>query len=648
MVWTWRGSGPDVPGGSCPRSLPCCSPSRCTQRCGPSRASSVGSAATASRACCTSRTGGSCSTARRTSRCSGRRPRSRTPGRSQSRSSGTCSGRSRFSPCSGSSGPGCTWSRRRAAGSRSDPRCSWRCCSARAPIRRASTTAPTLARKRSCSAPRWRRSPPAPARACGSSGSEPARSRSSAPPVRASSRSWSCGSTRRARGSTEAASSSRRSLPRPSSPQPRRKVSSPRLLGTRPLVAIGAISYGLYLWHWPVDVVLDASRTGLDGVALLLLRVGVTLGIAVLSYRLVEAPIRSGGLSVLTRRTRAGLRRAAGPALAGSVAAVLMISTLGAVSEPSLAQLAEAQARPRAAADPAKARVLMLGDSQMLTLWFYGSAAFTASGPQYEAAAVVGCGLLFPGMQPGAPCQNRAQTWQAAIRSFDPDLSVVLVGAFETLDFTVGGHRYRHATPEHERELARVVARALRPLTARGGRVALLEVPPFGNPLDDADGGQRSDPASVANVNGALRAGRGDEPARDVRSLGGRHCSRRSVPGTGRRRERAPGRRALRGRGRRAPRHRPAGAAGPADRGPRAPGARRSGGPLSSPSRRCTGVGAREQTSDSMRLRYQPALDGLRAVAVLAVIGYHAGVGSARRRLPRGRRVLRARGSCWG
>ena len=279
-----------------------------------------------------------------------------------------------------------------------------------------------------------------------------------------------------------------------------------RLLGTRPLVAIGAISYGLYLWHWPVDVALDASRTGLDGVALLLLRVGVTLGIAVLSYRLVEAPIRSGGLSVLTRRTRAGLRRAAVPALAGSVAVVLMISTLGAVSEPSLAQLAEAQARSRAVADPAKARVLMLGDSQMLTLWFYGSAAFTASGPQYEAAAVVGCGLLFPGMQPGAPCQNRVQTWQAAIRSFDPDLSVVLVGVFETLDFTVGGHRYRHGTPEHERELARVVARALRPLTARGGRVALLEVPPFGNPLDDADGGQRSDPASVANVNGALRA----------------------------------------------------------------------------------------------------------------------------------------------
>jgi hypothetical protein len=147
----------------------------------------------------------------------------------------------------------------------------------------------------------------------------------------------------------------------------------------------------------------------------------------------------------------------------------------------------------------------MLGDSQMLTLWYYGSTAFTASGPQYEAAAIVGCGLLFPGMQPGAACQTREQTWQAAIRRFDPDLSVLLVGGFETLDFTSGGHTYRHGTPAHERELVRLADRALRPLTARGGRVALLEVPPFGNPLDDADGRQRSDPASVAGVNDALR-----------------------------------------------------------------------------------------------------------------------------------------------
>ena len=40
------------------------------------------------------------------------------------------------------------------------------------------------------------------------------------------------------------------------------------LLTRRPLVALGLISYGVYLWHWPVIIVLDEARTGLEGLAL--------------------------------------------------------------------------------------------------------------------------------------------------------------------------------------------------------------------------------------------------------------------------------------------------------------------------------------------------------------------------------------------
>jgi len=44
------------------------------------------------------------------------------------------------------------------------------------------------------------------------------------------------------------------------------------------------------------------------------------------------------------------------------------------------------------------------------------------------------------------------------------------------------------------------------PLLARGGRVALLEVPPFGNPSGNPQyGRQRSEPGSVVDVNDALR-----------------------------------------------------------------------------------------------------------------------------------------------
>jgi peptidoglycan/LPS O-acetylase OafA/YrhL len=65
-----------------------------------------------------------------------------------------------------------------------------------------------------------------------------------------------------------------------------------RVLSVGPLVALGRISYGVYLYHWPVFVLLDADRTGLDGPVLLAVRLAVTLTVSVASFRLLELPIR--------------------------------------------------------------------------------------------------------------------------------------------------------------------------------------------------------------------------------------------------------------------------------------------------------------------------------------------------------------------
>ena len=65
-----------------------------------------------------------------------------------------------------------------------------------------------------------------------------------------------------------------------------------RGLGWRPLVWIGVLSYGLYLWHWPVYTVLSEQRTGLDGAALLAVRLVASVLIAYASFRVVEDPIR--------------------------------------------------------------------------------------------------------------------------------------------------------------------------------------------------------------------------------------------------------------------------------------------------------------------------------------------------------------------
>ncbi|MGZ4709060.1 MAG: acyltransferase family protein, partial [Acidimicrobiales bacterium] len=63
-----------------------------------------------------------------------------------------------------------------------------------------------------------------------------------------------------------------------------------RALRPTALVAIGRISYGLYLWHWPVFLVLNPARTHWSPFPLTLLRLAVTFAVAVVSFFAVEQP----------------------------------------------------------------------------------------------------------------------------------------------------------------------------------------------------------------------------------------------------------------------------------------------------------------------------------------------------------------------
>ena len=65
-----------------------------------------------------------------------------------------------------------------------------------------------------------------------------------------------------------------------------------RILSVPPLPALGLISYGVYLWHWPVFLAVDGRTTGLVGTRLWVVRCGITIAIACASYFLVEQPIR--------------------------------------------------------------------------------------------------------------------------------------------------------------------------------------------------------------------------------------------------------------------------------------------------------------------------------------------------------------------
>ena len=65
-----------------------------------------------------------------------------------------------------------------------------------------------------------------------------------------------------------------------------------RALSASPLVGLGKISYGVYLYHWPIFVLVDADRTGWATVPLTVVRLVLTLALAIISHALLEQPVR--------------------------------------------------------------------------------------------------------------------------------------------------------------------------------------------------------------------------------------------------------------------------------------------------------------------------------------------------------------------
>jgi peptidoglycan/LPS O-acetylase OafA/YrhL len=66
-----------------------------------------------------------------------------------------------------------------------------------------------------------------------------------------------------------------------------------RMMSYGPLVEVGKRSYGLYLWSWPIFVIVEATH---GDVGRFVLAMAVTVVVAELSYRYIETPVRQGAL----------------------------------------------------------------------------------------------------------------------------------------------------------------------------------------------------------------------------------------------------------------------------------------------------------------------------------------------------------------
>ncbi|MEO6116064.1 MAG: acyltransferase family protein [Pseudolysinimonas sp.] len=94
---------------------------------------------------------------------------------------------------------------------------------------------------------------------------------------------------------------------------------------------VGKRSYGLYLWHWPVFVLVVSAlpgwqRDGASGWALGGIALVISLAAAALSYRFIEQPIRRRGFRAVWRSIRSGWHASFPRVATAAIASVLVLA----------------------------------------------------------------------------------------------------------------------------------------------------------------------------------------------------------------------------------------------------------------------------------------------------------------------------------
>jgi peptidoglycan/LPS O-acetylase OafA/YrhL len=285
-----------------------------------------------------------------------------------------------------------------------------------------------------------------------------------------------------------------------------------RSLSVAPLRYVGRISYGMYLWHFPLFIYLDHARTGLTGYPLFAVRVAVTLIVATGSFYVIERPIRQG--TFLTGWRTWALTPVA---MVGTVAALVAATSIPAVA--ARAPLPSPTAAALATGPPVRA--LVVGDSTALTLDI-GLNEFARQDYDVEPfnAGILGCGVTDgaeyeeKGVDApmavqcrGEPAREQWPTlWKADIAKDHPNVVMILAGRWEVSNRTYDGHWTNIENPAYAAYVQRELRYAVGVAGSGGASVVLLTAPCYDTgEQPDGQPWPEDSPARLGIYNGIVR-----------------------------------------------------------------------------------------------------------------------------------------------
>jgi peptidoglycan/LPS O-acetylase OafA/YrhL len=258
-----------------------------------------------------------------------------------------------------------------------------------------------------------------------------------------------------------------------------------KLLACRPLVGLGAISYGVYLWHWPVFLALSGERTATTGLPLFAVRCLATLVLAAASWWLIEQPIRRW------RPVRVPLLSLAGATVATAIAVtVVLVPVATPPDDGDVSTAAVVGQSPQERSVPVaqqlnanRGRVVsVFGDSVGWTLMRYLA---PAPGFTFINHTLVGCGVVRGGPfrysaesgNPKPECETWPSRWAGQVAYDRPNVVLLVVGRWETIDRVHDGRWTHVGDPPFDAYLTGELRQAIEVLGSTGARVVVTTEP---------------------------------------------------------------------------------------------------------------------------------------------------------------------------
>ncbi|WP_353953645.1 acyltransferase family protein [Knoellia sp. S7-12] len=288
------------------------------------------------------------------------------------------------------------------------------------------------------------------------------------------------------------------------------------LLSVGPLRWIGLASYGIYLWHWVIFVILTPERTGAEGKPLLAIRIALTLLVSTMSYVWVEKPVREWrprrGESVWSRRVVS----AVGAALAFSLA-VTVLSTGARAARPELSSdnlVGPAPQSSDVAPTGPTLPVFLLGDSVAWNM-HHDNPPDPALGLDVSGSTKLGCGqfpgglVVFGQKEPVNPvCRDWPAEWRETVQRLKPKISVMMPGNLELFDHHDSNRNdYAFGTPEYRDALLEWMETTTNDLGETSQAVAITTIPCYDKPNTGLDENYRvvNDVTRQDWLNGVIR-----------------------------------------------------------------------------------------------------------------------------------------------